>query len=78
MYSNVVERIQKLQESHKDSGKGKLIMKESLKEYVIKANQVTGGAVKPGGGELVAKPFRMNSFVPINAFLMIGTKLKIF
>ena len=38
MYSNVVERIQKLQESHKDSGKGKLVIKESLKEYVIKAN----------------------------------------
>ena len=51
------------------------MMKESLKEYVIKANQAAGGAVKPGGGELVPKPFRMNSFLPTNAFLMAGIML---
>jgi hypothetical protein len=74
-FNNVLERIRNLEKMYKSAGKGKMKIGEDLKEYILKADTVTKGAMKPCGTELVAKPFRMNSFLPMNTVLMCGILL---
>lgn len=72
---DVVERVKILEEQYKQKGKGKLQIPMRLINYIDRANKIASGANAPCGERLVAKPFRMNSFLPVNVTLMSGILL---
>ena len=74
-YADAVERIENLEKAYKLQGKGKLTISESLRDYIQKANKAVEGAIRPCGTRQVFRPFRMNSFLPMNTGLMCGILL---